>query len=128
MPEFLLSVLSLSGRTTITEEQEALERATLTDEETVAKSSDMFGELCTLGTQPKKKAKRDIDSESLDFLVKRMRLEIEKIPDDNKQALVEALSKCHPDEFSYERLVKFLRCEGMNVKVRSCGSLYLFCP
>jgi hypothetical protein len=47
-----------------------------------------------------------------------MLLEVEAIPKTNKLALLEALSKGQKEHFSYERLEKFLRCEGMNAKVR----------
>ena len=47
-----------------------------------------------------------------------MRLELERIPKDRKRALVEAQTKCHADEFSDARQERFLRCEGMNAKVR----------
>jgi hypothetical protein len=47
-----------------------------------------------------------------------MLLEVEAIPITNKLALLEALSKGQKEHFSYERLEKFLRCEGMNAKVR----------
>jgi hypothetical protein len=45
-------------------------------------------------------------------------MEIGQIPEDRKQALLEAQTKCHADEFSDARLERFLRCEGMDVKVR----------
>jgi hypothetical protein len=57
-----------------------------------------------------------------------MRLEIARIPVAKKLALMEAQEKCHPDEFSNARLERFVRCEGMNVKVRIffvvCMSLF----
>jgi hypothetical protein len=46
-----------------------------------------------------------------------MRMEIGQIPEDRKQALLEAQTKCRADEFSDARLERFLRCEGMNSKV-----------
>lgn len=116
--DYLLSILSLSGRATITEEQEQAERATMTDEERAEVLADMFGDMCTVGIRPEKRAKRDFDTEALDFLVKQMRLELERIPIEKKQALMEAQLKAHPEEFGDERIVTFLRCEGMNAKVR----------
>jgi hypothetical protein len=117
--ENLLSILSLSGRPTISEEEEERELATLTNEERADVLSDMFGEKCTLGTRPEKRAKRDLDADSILFLVGQMRLELERIPKEEKQALLEAQLKSHPDELSNQRLTTFLRCEGMNAKVRS---------
>ena len=47
-----------------------------------------------------------------------MRSEIDMLPIYEKQALMEAYSKGRKEEFSDERLLKFLKCEGMNAKVR----------
>lgn len=116
--EYLLSSLSLTGRETLSEEQEKMEQATLKDQEKVAALLDMFGQMCTIDAPQGKRARRDLDAESIVFLVKQMRLELESIPKDKKQALLEAQVKSHPEEFSDERLVKFLRCEGMNTEVR----------
>jgi len=91
----------------------------MTDKERAAALSDVFGEMCTVGTHPeKKRARRDLDGDSIQFLARQMRLELDGIPNDKKQALLEAQLKCHPDEFSDGRIVTFLRCEGMNTKVR----------
>jgi hypothetical protein len=65
-----------------------------------------------------KRAKMDLDSNSVVFLVLQMRLELERIPEDEKRALKEAQMKCCAEEFSDARLERFLRCEGMNAKVR----------
>jgi len=123
-PEHLLSILGLSDRATMTEEEEQVEHAAMKDEERAAALSDMFGEMCTVGIWPQKRARRDLDGDSIAFLVQQMRLELERIPNDKKQALLEAQLKCHPDEFSDERMVMFLRCEGMNAKVRLYGKLH----
>jgi len=123
--EHLLSILGLSDRATITEEEEQLERAAMTGEERAAALTDMFGEMYTIGIRPEKRARRDLDGDSIAFLVQQMRLELERIPNNKKQALLEAQLKCHPDEFSDERIVTFLRCEGMmNAKVRLYGKLH----
>lgn len=120
MSDFLLSFLALSGRPKFTDEQEAREKAEMVDAERAKVLSDMFGKNCAVDTHESKKPRRDLDSDSIDFLVKQMRAEIRAIPDDQKRALTEASVKARPEEFSDERLVKFLRCEGMNTKVRFC--------
>lgn len=112
-----LASLTVAGLPKFTEEDSANEQATLTDQERAAVLSDMFGKYCTVGPRPGKRAKRDLDDESIKFLVAQMRLELERIPDEKKPALLEARTKCRADEFSDERLVKFLRVEGMNAEV-----------
>jgi hypothetical protein len=69
--------------------------------------------------QKSKRARRDLDPESIAFLIKRMRDEIEGIPKSKKRALLEAQENCGEEEFSDERLERFLRCEGMDAQV-SC--------
>jgi hypothetical protein len=59
-----------------------------------------------------------LDHKTISFLVNQMRHELERIPKENKRALLEAQTKCRVDEFSNARLERFLRCEGMNTKVR----------
>jgi hypothetical protein len=44
-----------------------------------------------------------------------MRNEIAKIPNDEKQALIEAEEKCEAEEFGDARLEQFLRCVEMDV-------------
>jgi hypothetical protein len=117
MSDVLLSSL-FQDMPRFTEEQEKIERATMTDDEKAAALSDLFGRSCTAGIHKEKRAKLDLDQESIDFLVLHMRLELERIPHDEKLALVEAQTKCCNDEFSDARLERFLRCEGMNAKVR----------
>jgi hypothetical protein len=78
----------------------------------------MFGKQCAIDIHHRKRARRDFDHETVEFLINQMRLEIERIPVDKKLALLIAQGKCHEDEFSDARLERFLRCEGMNVKVR----------
>jgi hypothetical protein len=112
--ELLLSFLEESDRPRFTDEQEEMERATMTDEERVAALSDQFGKQVKISTHQSKRAKRDLDPKDIEFLVNQMKLEIELIPGDMKLALLEAQSKCHVGEFSNERLEHFLRCEGMN--------------
>jgi hypothetical protein len=79
--------------------------------------ADMFGKHCAVAPQQNKKARKDLDRESIDFLIKFMRSEIEIAPDEKKKALLEAQSKCGEDEFSDARLECFLRCEGMNANL-----------
>jgi hypothetical protein len=118
--EFLLTLLTsdISDRPKITEKQVELERAAMTDEEKTEALTDMFGRKCAASTPNSKRPKRDLDTNSIAFLVKQMRLELERIPEVRKRALMEAQTKCHADEFSDSRLERFLRCEGMNVNVR----------
>lgn len=115
---FLLSSLAVSDRPIITEEEEALEKATLSDLEKANILADTFGSYCSQGVRYNKKARKDLDQESLSFLVRLMRAELDNIPLKEKSALVEAQAKARPEEFSDTRLEKFLRCEGMNTKVR----------
>jgi hypothetical protein len=116
--DFLLFCVLASGRPMFTEKQEKIEQATMTDEEKAAALCDLFGRSCAVSTHKQKKARLDLDNNSIEFLVQQMRLELKRIPEDEKQALVEAQMKCHQDEFSDARLERFLRCEGVNVKVR----------
>lgn len=114
-----LSALTVANHPKFTEEEEALERATTSDEERAEILSDMFGKYCSVdGDRPGKRPRRDLDEESIDFLVNHMRGEIQKIPEDQKQALLHAQGKCDSEEFSDARLAQFLRCEGMNAKVQ----------
>lgn len=113
-----LSALSLAGRPRFTEEQEALEKELLTDEERAAILADIFGKLNKGIRQKNKKARRDLDKESINFLLMHMRHEIERIPDNEKPALLEARRKAKDEEFSDARLELFLRCEDMNATVR----------
>jgi hypothetical protein len=115
---FLLSSLALTNRPIITSEQEAMELATLTSEEQAEILSDTFGDFCNVSSHHKKRARLAHDPNSVAFHLRQMLLEVEAIPKTNKLALLEALSKGQKEHFSYERLEKFLRCEGMNAKVR----------
>jgi len=115
---FLLTSLAVTDRPVITNEQEALEREMLTDEEKAAALADAFGKLCEPDVPQKKRARRDLDPSSINFLIRQMKCELERIPLKKKHALIEAQFKCGAEEFSDARLEKFLRCEGMNAKVR----------
>jgi hypothetical protein len=115
--EFMLSLL-LSDTPRITEEQVEMERAMQTDEERAEALSDLFGKHCEVNIHRSKRARQDLDQTSIAFLVDQMRLEIKRIPQECKRALLEAQTKCCAYEFSNDRLEQFLRCEGMNVKVR----------
>lgn len=113
-----LSALSLAGLPTISKHQEEIERATMTDEERVAALTDVFGEYCALDIRQNKRSKCDLGPEEIEFLLQQMSMELELIPASRKQALLYAQTVCNIDEFSAQRLEKFLRCEGMNPKVR----------
>jgi hypothetical protein len=114
---YALSAFSAAEFSTFTKEQEEMEWLTLTDEEKAAALSDMFGKLCALAPRQRKRARRDLNRNSIDFLIQQMRLEINKIPDEKKLAFVEAQTKCRAEEFNDARLERFLRCEGMNAEV-----------
>jgi hypothetical protein len=112
-----LSALSLSDFPKITEEQEEVERATMTSEDRAAALSDLFGQYCSIEPPWNKRPKRDLDPRSIDFLIRQMKLELDLIPVGKKQALLEAQTKCRQEEFGDARLEKFLRTQGMNTKV-----------
>jgi hypothetical protein len=117
MSELMLSLL-LSDTPRFTEEQVEMERAMQTDEERAEALSDLFGKQCEVNIHRSKRARQDLDQMSIAFLVDQMRLEIERIPQECRRALLEAQTKCCAYEFSNARLEQFLRYGGMNVKVR----------
>ena len=98
----------------------------MTNEERAAVLADTFGKMCKGHRHTNKKARRDLDRDSIVFLIKYMRHEIDNIPKEQKVALLEAQVKCRPEEFSNARLEKFLRCDGMNVKVCFPSFLHSF--
>lgn len=112
-----LSALSVADRPKFSKEAEVREQASLTSEERAAILADTFGKYCTVTPRQNKKARKDLDRGSIEFLIKFMKEEIELTPDEKKEALLEAQKKCQEDEFSDERLERFLRCEGMNAKL-----------
>jgi hypothetical protein len=114
-----LSALAVAAdRPRWTEEEEAIERASLTDEDKAAALCDLYGKYAAVDTyQKKKRPKRELDRRSIDFLIQYMRDEIERYPVYKKQALIEAQEKCRVEEFGDARLEGFLRCEGMNAKL-----------
>ena len=119
LSEFLLSVLALFGRPKFTDQDRAIEKANMADEEKAKVLADLFGKYCNV--HQNKKAKRDLSKDDVAFLVKQMRLEIDKIPESEKGALIEAMAKCRADDFCDSRMEKFLRCEKMDVEVRGPG-------
>jgi len=112
--QFLASILLLSGLPRFTDHEQ--EKANMTDEERAAALLDMFGKYCNVDSRKNKRARRDLDEESIAFLVDLMRAKLEKIPKEKKQALMEAQRQCASEEFSDKRLERFLRCEGMDVE------------
>jgi hypothetical protein len=119
MSEFLLPLFEINtDAPRFTEEQEKIEQANMTDEEKAAVLCDLFGKSCSVTSHKAKRPKLDFDNSSIEFLVQQMRLELDQIPQHGKRALVEAQLKCRAEEFSNARLERFLRCEGMNAKVR----------
>lgn len=121
---FLLSSMAIVNRPVITEEQQSKELASLSSEEKAEILADTFGDLCTVTPHQSKKARIELDPNSVAFLVRQMVLEIEQIPATRKPALMEASSKGRKEEFSDERLEQFLRCEGMNTKVSLTDKLF----
>lgn len=113
-----LTAAVLAGRPTLSKEQVEMEQAAMTEEEKLLALSDMFGQYCTIDLQQRKRARRHQENEPIDSKIKEMRKELDDIPVSKKEALVEAQAKCEASEFSNERLEKFLRCVGMNPKVR----------
>jgi hypothetical protein len=114
---FLLNSLRDLDQPTLTIEEVEAELANLTDNERASALSDVFGKLCELNDQHKdKRAKRDLGKDSLAFLVSQMKLELQMIPDKQKAALMNALTKAKAEEFNDARLVRFLRCDDMNAK------------
>ena len=94
-------------------------KTSMTAEERAKALADMFGKHCSIDEHKDKRARKDLDADSIEFLVRQMRLEIDLIPPNQKAALMEAQVKCsRTEEFSDKRLERFLRCEGMNTKVR----------
>lgn len=119
---FALSVLQMANQPKFTEQDLELEQRLTTDQERAEILSDMFGQYCSIESdgigRPDKRARRDLDGESIDFLLKYMRGELERMPNEEKGAYLEALQNCdRTEEFSDARLEHFLRCEGMNAKV-----------
>lgn len=103
----------------VTDEQCAIEKNAMSAEERASALADMFGKNCCIDVHKDKRARKDLDVDSIAFLVRQMRSEIDSIPLDQKVALMEAQAKCSRiEEFSDKRLERFLRCEGMNTKVR----------
>jgi len=116
---FLFSALEEPGQPRLTLQELEAEWASMTDEEKALALSDVFGKMCEYNTQHKnKKARKDLDQTSIDFLVRQMKLQLEAIPDAEKPALLEAQERARAEEFSNARMVRFLRCDGMNAKVR----------
>ena len=113
-----LSMLTMTGRPKFTEQQRLEELALLSDEERMHTLMDKFGRLCIASDRQTKKPRLDLDQASISFLVCQMKLELDRIPDVQKLAMLEANAKCRLDEFSDARLTQFLRVEGMNVTVR----------
>lgn len=114
---YVLYALGLSDKPKIMEEELKREQSTLTDNEQAAAIADVFGEKCS---HKSKKVRSNFDNkDTVDFLVGQMKEQIDLIPLDKKQGLVEAQKKCRrQDEFGDASLMMFLRAEGMNAKVR----------
>jgi len=116
--DFLLASLGWdSNHPRFTEEDFIREQSNMTNEERSSALIDLFGKFCSVSDHQNKKARKDLQRESIAFLVKQMKVEIERIPENKRRALTEARKKCRADELSDERLEQFLRCEGMNPKV-----------
>lgn len=115
----VLSAFSIADRPRFTQEQEDAERLSLTDTERAAILADKFGKMCAIAPCLRKRARRDLDRASIDFLIQQMKLEIARIPLEQKTAMLEARVKAKAEEFSDVRLERFLRCEGMNTEVRT---------
>jgi hypothetical protein len=113
--DYLLSVLALSGRSKFTDKQLEEEAKTLTEQERAAARLDIYGKVAPESKWPR----LDVDADTLAHLVEDMRVELNRIPNDEKGALMEAQVKGRREEFSRKRLEMFLKCEGMNPEVSS---------
>lgn len=101
-----------------TEADIVMERESLAEEEKVEALSDTFGRMCMINTiHQNKRARRDLDINAVSFLLRQMKYELVRIPVHEKQALLDATTKCAPEEFGDARLEVFLRSEGMNAAV-----------
>lgn len=118
-----LSALAVADRPKFTDAQHAEEQASLSYAERMEALADKFGRMCIVKDR-QSKPRRDLDRPSIQFLVSQMKLELDRIPDDEKRSMLVANTKCVPEEFSEARLEQFLRCEGMNVKVRLQTCVY----
>jgi len=112
-----LAALTYADQPKITEQEVEMELASLKDDERAKVLADIFGAKCAVNTHQTKRARKDLDEQSIKFLIDYMKREIEKTPVKKKLSLLEALSKCPVHEFSDERLEQFLIREGMNAKV-----------
>jgi len=93
--ESFLSLFKMdSSQARMTEEEEELERANMTDEERASALSDMFVKYCSLNSHQSKRPRQDLDNKSIGFLIDQMRLQLEHIPREEKQALIVAQEKC----------------------------------
>lgn len=123
--ESFLSLFKIdSKQPRFTDDDEKKERASLTDAEQAAALADMFGKMCTVTPHQSKRSKKDLDEDSIQFLIRQMKIEIDKIPIDEKGALLNAQANGRSEEFSDTRLERFLRCEGMNAEVRNAVFVY----
>lgn len=111
---FVLSLLQ-GEQPTMTDEEMQVEQAALSEEEKMMAATDLFGK-CSI--RHSKKARKGLDQMSIQLRLAEMRLKIESIPSDEKRSLIEAQSKCHPEDLSDARLEQFLWCEDMDVNVR----------
>lgn len=83
------------------------EKEQMTEQERVAILFDIFGDM---------HQRLERSEPGLRQLIVNMKLEIDRMPYESKQALMEAMTKA-PDEFSSRRLQLFLQCENMDSEV-----------
>jgi hypothetical protein len=121
--ETLLSELGLGAdQPKFTDVDGQQEWEALTEDEKASALVDLFGAKCSLGTHQNKRARRDFDENTVSFLLKEMRCEIDRMPEKKKVALIVAQGKCREEEFSDSRLELFLISEGMNSKVSNVSA------
>jgi hypothetical protein len=99
------------------QQDQVQERATLTEEERRSILLDVFGDKSSLTDHQRKRRQSDKNGDSISFLVKQMRTAVDMMKASKKEALLEALVKASPEEFSDSRLEQFLRSDGMNPEV-----------
>lgn len=111
----LFAILAYAGEkySRFTAEDLRREMETMTEEERTATLSDIFGNMCSFGARLKRPEPGLVDP-----LIVKMGIEIDRLPNESKPALTEAMAKA-AHEFASQRLQLFLQCENMNYKARN---------
>mmetsp|Transcript_28469 Transcript_28469/g.51585 ORF Transcript_28469/g.51585 Transcript_28469/m.51585 type:complete len:306 (+) Transcript_28469:155-1072(+) len=113
----LNSFRTVPNRPRMTQAEFEVEVKLLTQEEKMEAVNDVFGKFCTVEAQKSKQCKTSMDGSYVKSALDMMRHEIEWIPKSDKVALVEAQSRCCPDEFGDARFEAFLRSVDWHPRV-----------